>query len=212
MKKVLLLVTGLFLSVFQSKAQYISLGPVAGFGHSWVSNLTGTDRFKASPYLGIGMVYSKDVHWGWGGELAVSHEGYKADMGMNTVTVNPVYLRLPLRAYYFFGPYKSHIRPKVYLGPSFGFKVDEVQYMNGNRLSNSDVIATTYNMHSDMFNSFDVGLNTGAGVNVRLMPGTWLNMDLGYNLGFLDAVDNTANTNNMNQNIRLNVGVLFGLK
>jgi len=212
MKKALLLATGLFLGVFSSKAQYISLGPVAGFGHSWVSNMTGTANFKASPNLGVGMIYSKDPHWGWGAELDVSHEGYKMDMGVNTVAVNPVYLRLPLRAYYFFGPVSSSVRPKVYLGPSFGFKVDEVQYMNGNKMANSDVMATTYNMNSDMFNSFDIGMNAGAGINVKLMRATWLNMDLGYNLGFLDAVNDAANNTNLNQNLRFNAGLLFGLK
>lgn len=212
MKKALVL-AGLLLagSTLQSKAQYISIGPVGSFGHSWVSNMTGTAQFKASPTLGLGLVYSKDNHWGWGAELNVSHEGYRMDNGLNTMAVNPVYLRLPLRVYYFFGKYDSNVRPKIYLGPTFGFKVDEVAYMNGSRMSNTDVM-TVYSMNNDMFNSFDVGLNTGAGVNVRLMKATWLNMDLGYNLGFLDAVDDAAGNYNMNQNLRVNVGLLFGLK
>ena len=218
MKKVLLLGSALVLGLFfktnaqDAKAQYISLGPVFGIGASRISNMPGSENIKASPYLGIGLVYARNAHWGWGGELGISHEGYSTDIGLNTLTVNPVYLRMPLRAYYFFGSYKSAVRPKVYLGPTIGVKLDEVQYMNGNRMVNSDVYTTYYTTNSDQFRTVDIGLNAGGGLNVRLAQGVWLNMDMGYNLGFTDAVADAANNYNVNENMRFNIGVLFGLK
>ena len=66
---------------------------------------------------------------------------------------------------------------------------------------------------SDNFRTFDWGLDAGAGVNVRLARATWLNMDLGYYQGLMDAVKNDAAGNmNMNENLRFNIGVLFGLR
>jgi hypothetical protein len=218
MKKVLLLGSALVLGTFinanaQAKqAQYTSLGPVMGIGSSRITNMAGSENAKFSPSLGVGLVYAKDAHWGWGGELAISHEGYSTNYGINTMSVNPVYLRVPLRAYYFFGDYKSAIRPKVYLGPTFGLKLDEVQYINGTRMNNSDA-TPVYTAGTKQFRTFDLGFNTGAGLNVRLATGVWLNMDMGYNMGFIDAVrDNVNSGYNVNENLRFNAGVLFGLK
>ncbi len=222
MKKVLLLGSALVLGTFlnanaqeaktrQSGVQYTSLGPVIGIGGSRISNMPGSENMKIVPYIGVGLVYARDAHWGWGGELAISHEGYSTDLGLNTMTVNPVYLRMPLRAYYFFGDYKSAVRPKVYLGPTFGVKLDEVQYMNGTKMNNSDV-APLYPTSTNQFRTFDVGFNTGAGLNVRMAKGVWLNMDMGYNMGFIDAVKDAVNSNyNVNENLRFNAGILFGL-
>src|SRR6187549_1846237 len=91
-------------------ASHISLGPVVSLGHSWVSNVPGDRDFKFSPALGIGLVYSRDEHLGFGAQLLVSHEGYKQELMLATstnpsgekvdVTVNPVYLRLPLHLIY----------------------------------------------------------------------------------------------------------------
>lgn len=194
-----------------AQASNVSLGPIAGFGHSWTTNMVNGE-FKPSAQLGLGVVYSRFEHWGWGGDLAVSHEGYtmgRTTNGVyNTMTVNPVYLRLTPKAYYFFGKYGNDIRPKVYLGPSVAYKIDETQYMNGTMLDGgSDAIAVGSTRSGDAINDWDLGLNAGAGVNFRIMPRTWLNTDIGYYHGLLDV----TGTDMMNQNLRLNVGLMFGL-
>ncbi|HXS35489.1 MAG TPA: porin family protein [Flavipsychrobacter sp.] len=208
MKRILLLATTImFATVPQSFAQYISLGPVGGFGTSWVGNMPGTTKFQPSGYLGVGLIYAKNVHWGWGGQLQVSSEGYrKEDMMGDISMVNPVYLRLPLRAYYFFGKQNDNIRPKLYLGPSFGLKLAESSSMSP-YYSDAYIPGA-----SNDFRTFDFGLNAGAGVNIRLVRATWLNLDLGYYQGLTDAVKDPSGNYNVNHNLALNVGVLFGIK
>jgi hypothetical protein len=192
-------------SAKRSQIEYVSLGPIAGFGHSWVSDMDD-QKFKPSVHLGIGLIYSRHEHWGWGADLTVSHEGFKAkdDATDLELSVNPVYLRFTPKAYYFFGNYGDRIRPKVYLGPSVAYKVDERVSLDDERL-NSDEVDMLFG--NDVFSDADLGLTAGAGLNVELKKGVWLNLDGNYYHGLLDVTDE----GNANRYLRLNVGVLFGL-
>lgn len=189
-------------------SMYTSLGPVAGFGHSWVSGKSN-QVFKPTANLGVGFVYSKYEHWGWGANLVASHEGYATEYNWlgNTYrnVVDPVYIRLTPRAFYFFGDYTSTVRPKLFLAPSVGVKVQEDHYMTNETMNQSDV---TYNTNgTSMYKTMDLGAEGGAGVNVKLGRATWLNLDATYYQGVLNA----TKTNNMNQNVRINAGVMMGL-
>lgn len=183
---------------------YISLGPIGGFGHSWTSNMN--NRFKPSAHLGIAMIYSRFEHWGWGTELTASHEGYSTAIGNQTFTYAPTYLRMTPKAYYFFGNYGDNIRPKIYLGPSVAYKVAEDRYVGGP--NNSDIRYT--DRGSYMINDWDLGVDVGAGVNIKVAPYTWLNLDADYYHGLLD-VTRMNGMNNMNRSLRANVGVMMGI-
>jgi len=197
-------------------ASHISLGPVASLGHSWVSNVPGDRDFKFSPALGIGLVYSRDEHLGFGAQVLVSHEGYKQEFLVSTpanpmahkedVTVNPVYLRVPMHVIYFFGDYGDKVRPKIYAGPSIAVRIDETHYYSDNSIRPPEGSPAA----ADVFHRFDAGLSAGAGANVRLSKLTWLNLDLGYYHGLLDVIDNNGSTNS-NRNLRVNVGLMWGL-
>ncbi len=183
---------------------YMSLGPIGGFGHSWTSNMN--NRFKPSAHLGIAMIYSRFEHWGWGTELTASQEGYSTAIGNQTFTYDPTYLRMTPKAYYFFGNYGDNIRPKIYLGPSVAYKVAEDRYVGGP--NNSDVRYT--DRGSYMINDWDLGVDVGAGVNIKVAPYTWLNLDADYYHGLLD-VTRMNGMNNMNRSLRANVGVMMGI-
>lgn len=183
---------------------YISLGPIGGFGHSWTSNMN--NRFKPSAHLGIAMIYSRFEHWGWGTELTASHEGYSTAIGNQTFTYDPTYLRMTPKAYYFFGNYGDNVRPKIYLGPSVAYKVAEDRYVGGP--NNSDIRYT--DRGSYMINDWDLGVDVGAGVNIKVAPYTWLNLDADYYHGLLD-VTRMNGMNNMNRSLRANVGVMMGI-
>ena len=81
------------------------LDPVDGFGHSWVSNMAGGTTFLPSDYLGINFIDLMDTYLALGGQLRASSEGYNLYYYSRQQKVRPEYLRLPLRAYYFFGDY-----------------------------------------------------------------------------------------------------------
>jgi len=108
---------------------YTSVGPVIGLGDSWVTGTGAKQKFNFAPSIGIGLVYSKNQNWGFGGELLVSREGDKEDGTLTGASgessIRPLYLRLPLHVTYFFGKYGDNIRPKIYLGPTFGVKLSE---------------------------------------------------------------------------------------
>ena len=77
-------------------------------------------------------------------------------------------------------------------------------------MTNPYTETTAYNKDNN-FRMFDAGVNAGAGVNIRLMKATWLNLDIGYYQGLTDAVREAAGNYNTNQNLGINAGVLFGL-
>jgi outer membrane protein W len=187
---------------------YISLGPLGGFGHSWTSNMD--NRFKPSAHLGIAMIYSRFEHWGWGTELTASHEGYSTRIGGNgtvqTISYDPTYLRMTPKAYYFFGDYGDNIRPKIYLGPSVAYRLIEDKYVSGPGNAEVRYMNTT----TPMINDWDLGIDAGAGVNIKIAPYTWLNLDADYYHGLLD-VTRWSNINNMNRSLRANVGVMIGI-
>ena len=210
MKKFLTIAIGvLFMAYSSANAQsskrsnidYTSLGPIAGFGHSWLSGMDNQD-FKPSIQLGIGMIYSKYEHLGIGADFSVSHEGYRMENELTNTewTVNPLYLRLTPKLYYFFGEYGALVRPKIYAGPSVAYKIDERVSLNEENLSNEET-------GNDIFNDADLGLTAGAGVNIKIANRTWLNLDGSYYHGLIDVTDN----GNANRNLKINVGVLFGL-
>lgn len=188
-------------------ASYFSIGPVAGFGHNWVSNMSN-QTFKPSGYLGVGALYSKHEHWGVGGLLTASHEGFSQKVykyGNEYVnTIDPTYLRFTPRVYYFFGQYGDNFRPKVYVGPSVAYKVAEDAYID----EPAPMTDGLYTMpEGDIINNFDFGVNAGLGANVKVAKNTWLNFDADYYHG----LTNVTTYNNKSRSVRANVGILFGL-
>jgi outer membrane protein W len=107
---------------------------------------------------------------------------------------------LPLQVTYFFGKFGDRVRPKVYAGPSVAVRVAEQQFYDGDDL----------NLDEDLFSRADFGITAGVGANFRLSRLTWLNVDAGYYHGFVDVIPN-ANDFNGNRNLRLNVGLMWGL-
>jgi|GEM_PF-734491 len=189
-----------------TKSKYTSIGPVVGMGHSWVSGMTNT--FKPSAYLGAGILYSRYEHWGFGGLLTASHEGYSKEVyrfGNTYVnTIDPTYLRFTPRAYYFFGDYGNNVRPKIYAGPSVAYKVVEDQYIEEPR----GFYELTYTRPTgEVFNSWDFGVNAGAGVNIKVAKYMWLNLDADYYHGLL----NVTNADNKNRTLRANAGLMIGI-
>lgn len=197
------------------KASRLSIGVAGSIGHSWVSGLPKNDHrdFKIAPALGIGLTYSHNPHWGYNTQLLVSHEGYQGDVSMSNgriqnMGVNPVYLRMPMNITYFFGKYGDAVRPKIYAGPSLGLKLDEKRYYSEQEPAQGEGTMS----NTDMFRTFDIGVNAGIGANIRMARKTWFNIDAGYYHGLLDAVQNDPNKDfNGNRNVRLNLGIMWGL-
>ena len=165
-----------------------SLGVVGGFGHSFIVPYQDYS-FNSSWDAGLSLVFSPWTHWGIGMDAVYSSEGSAIQKNDVTYKTQLDYVRVPVKAIYFFKTYESDFRPKITLGPSFGFLVNEVNSTNAA--------------------SFDLGANVSAGFNYRLMRAVWFNADVNYYQGLLD-IYSTNSLNDMNGNIRLNLGLSFG--
>lgn len=188
-------------------AQNLSFGPTAGFGHSWSS------YDKPSPYdgmfhpsynIGGKIVYSFVTSWGISADVKFSSEGQTFGIDKDNKIVGRLnYIRVPLQGIYFFGKYGDAVRPKISLGPSFGFAVGGKTKV----YEDGEVISETKT--KDNAETFDFGVTGAIGANFRIAKATWLNADIAYYHGFLDVP--TADVSAKNRGIGINVGVLFPL-
>ena len=204
MNKLMLAGTLLLITTF-SFAQNLSIGPTAGFGHSWINAETGSadNRFHPSYNIGGKLVYSFDSRWGVSADVKFSGEGSTVGTDKDNKFVSRLnYLRVPLQGIYFFGKYGDRIRPKVSLGPSFGFLLGGKTkvYQNGEKIGEVKSV--------DIRKSLDLGATLGGGLNIRLAPATWLNADLSYYLGLVNV---SEEGDAKNRNLGINIGVTFPL-
>ncbi|KYP13104.1 porin family protein [Flavihumibacter sp. CACIAM 22H1] len=184
----------------------LSLGGTAGFGHTWLSNSTNA-RYQPAGNLGLSLIYSTESNWGFGADLKWSIEGGKTSTTNFDNVTRLDYLRIPLKAMYFFGQRGNAFRPKLTLGPSVGFLIggnNKATTYTGNTKTTIETKA------ADFAKSIDIGLAASAGFNYRLVDRTWLNVDLNYYHGLLDVMENPS-IEQRNRNIGINVGVTFGI-
>lgn len=186
----------------------LSLGPIGGFGHSWMSgnNGPGNER-KFEPSLNVGgrLVYSATPKIGFGLDATFRTEGGKFESSTLENRVNLNYIRLDPKVFYFFGKYGQAFRPKIGVGPSFGFLV-------GGKDVTKNATAVTEEFNSkDIYKGFDFGLSALLGFNYRLKNKTWLNVDASYNHGLTNVVKNNIGDAFHNRSLFLNVGVTFGI-
>jgi len=191
---------------FGATAQHLSLGPTAGFGHSWLSDGESASKNRFNPSYNIGgkLVYSTLTNWGFSLDAKFSGEGGTiGDNSDDKTVINLNYIRVPVQAIYFFGKVGNAIRPKVSLGPSFGFLIGgkTKDYENGNLV--------TEVKSKDYVKSFDLGINGAVGLNFRIAKATWLNADISYTHGLTDLSKISGNGDLKQRNLGLNVGVLF---
>jgi outer membrane protein W len=176
----------------------LSFGPVVGANFSRLSDIGGgvDVEFKPGIVAGGQLIYSNVNNWGVGGAVLYSREGVKTNNRDVETKTNITYIRVPLKFHYFFRDNEDNFRPKIFAGPSFGILLDAD--------SKTGDVETDL---GDTFNTFDLGLTAGAGLNARIAEGTWFNLDIGYTYGFLDVAENADGSN---RGITATAGVLFG--
>ncbi|RYE48801.1 MAG: PorT family protein, partial [Sphingobacteriales bacterium] len=110
------------------------------------------------------------------------------------------YIRVPLQGIYFFGDYGQAVRPKISLGPSFGFLVGGE--------TKTDINGQTITFKTkEVAKSFDFGLTGAIGANFRIAEATWLNADIAYYHGLIDASKTIAEIKN--RNIGINIDKVY---
>ncbi len=173
-----------------------SIGPKASFAHSFIMPDKNWEFFPGGA-AGISTVYSPRQTWGLGLDAMYSFEGGKTKQEMNgefELERKLEYIRVPLRAIVFFGKYEDNFRPKISLGPSFGFLLNDENELYPKIAAEP----------------FDLGAELAIGFNQRLWEAVWLNIDLAYYQGFLDVYKDQKEMQ-YNGNLSISAGILFGL-
>jgi hypothetical protein len=165
-----------------------SLGIKGGVGHSFIAPYKNY-AFNTSSNLGLSAVVSPWANWGIGLDAVFSSEGATYKSSDVEFAQQLDYIRIPLKAIYFFRNYEHDFRPKVTLGPSLGILINEKNSFDASML--------------------DLGANASIGFNYRLIRAVWLNADVNYYQGFTDVYTNNS-VKDLNGNIRLDLGVSFG--
>lgn len=210
MKKIM--ISGLLLgSMFMAKAQNLSLGPVIGINHSWLTNSGDNKRFNPGLNIGGTLTYSFNPNWGVGGDLLFSMEGLRTRTGSNpSATTRDAalnFIRLQPKVYHFFGQLGDAVRPKIFVGGSLGAMV------GGNvkttvSANNESADLTAKKPSRDIYKGFDAGLLAGAGINWRMGKAMWLTTDLVYNNGLVD-LSKSDNSWQASRSLSFNVGLTF---
>lgn len=174
----------------------LSIGLKAGYGHSFICTYKNP-VFSPSWDVAISGLYAPWVHWGIQLDAMYSEEGAKfktvvpAPEGTTTriAKVYVDYIRVPLKVVYFCKKYENDFRPKISLGPSVGFLVQQINVRNAEDL--------------------DYGLTGSLGFNYRIARGAWLTVDADYYQGFYDIYQGRSKGDEIGH-ARLNVGFLVG--
>jgi len=194
-----------------AKAQNLSMGPIAGFNHTWMTDMGPNRVFNPGATVGGRLTYSFNPHWGVGADLIGSWEGVKTKVNYpavtNSVDADLVFLRLNPRMSYYFGELGDRVRPTIFGGTSFGALVGGETTTRMYSSSEGPVI-TAKEKSTDNYNTFDAGLFAGVGINYRIGKAIWLNTEAVYNNGLVDLTK-SDNTWSASRGVAFNLGVTF---
>lgn len=203
MKKSILTAIAIIVIAISHAQPIISIEPNVGFGHAWMSGDDDdiNNKYQLAGNFGVAFVYSSENYVGFGVDLKYSIEGANKENNNAAIsrTTRLNYIRIPVKGIYFFRDLGSSFRPKISLGPSFGFLVG----------GKEEIGSVEYDA-KDRYKSFDLGLLANAGFHYNLVRNMWLHFDINYYNGLLDVSE--TQEANRNRSIGVNLGVAFGFE
>lgn len=181
--------------------QYVTFGRAFSFGDAFITDKDVKHGFLLSLTGGLSITYADNEHYGFAADVVYATEGSNSKTaGLAGDIQNKIklgYIRIPLKYIRFLGEYGDPIRPKIFVGPSFGYLV---------------LAETNRDNTIGEFNKFDMGLHIGVGANKIICDRIWLNTDITYTQGILDITKQTFDNNeiNLNGSVRFNISFLLG--
>jgi hypothetical protein len=186
-KKILIAALALCAGTIAAQDARFTIGSKFGFGHSWMMPYSN-NAFYPSWQAGLATAYQFGEHLAFGADALYSSEGVKFVSGDATATEDIDYLRVPLRLMYVMGSDGASFRPRAYVGPTFG-----VLFAEGTG-----------------YRDMDFGANLGLGFSYKLYEDFWITLDGDYYHGLMDIYKGNSEKER-NGNIRLNLGLVFGI-
>jgi hypothetical protein len=216
-------ITCLFVAFFSSELfaqrrnrQVLSIGPKVGAN---LSNFYGdVNNQMMQPGLSAGAIltYSVINTFGVSLEALYSQKGAKFENAPNSTErlnfnrrLN--YVEVPLLARYFLNK-EGDFRPNIFLGPSFGFKLnakDVNRSVTGGTARPEQEITNT-------INPLDVGITGGIGLNFHVQGAMRALLDVRYTHGLSDVAESqsigfAADPRVCNSALTISAGVSFGI-
>lgn len=192
---------------------------VIGVGHSALSkgtienNTVSRTDFHLLEEAGIRIKHIGEKHWGYGGGLFLSKEGFKRDINSPYFRVlklahNATFIRFPFNFYYQGGEKSQPVQSYAFAGLSLGILITDKEIIN-----DANSIAT-FKIFD--YNPISFGIQAGAGIRIRLSKFSELNCDVALYQGLTDDLKKARsfviNTGkNISSNVRLELGILFDL-
>jgi hypothetical protein len=198
-------------TAFVANSQNLSMGPVAGINHSWLTSSGNNKHFNPGLNVGGTLTYSFNPSWGVGADLLFSMEGVKnrseSNLTTNTRDANLNFVRFQPKLIHFFGDLGDAVRPKLFVGGSLGLLAGgSTKTIVSTHDESADVVNKVPS--KDLYRNFDAGVLAGGGINWRIGKATWLNTDVVYNNGLVDLSKNNNNWN-ASRSVSFNLGVTF---
>ncbi|HRH51893.1 MAG TPA: porin family protein [Chitinophagales bacterium] len=185
----------------QLSGQYVTFGRAFSFGDAFITDKDVSHGFLLSLTGGLSITYADNEHYGFAADVVYATEGSNSKTaGVAGDIQNKTklgYIRIPFKYIRFLGKYGDPIRPKIFVGPSFGYLV---------------LAETNRDNSISDFNKFDMGLLIGVGANKIICDRIWLNTDITYTQGILDVTKQTPLNDeiNLNGSVRLKISLLLG--
>ena len=167
---------------------HFTIGSKGGFGHSYLYPYANC-IFHPSWQIGIATMFMGGDHVGLSIDGLYSAEGARFRSGDLEAGISLSYFRLPVKLNYFFRPEAKDFRPKISVGPSFGFLMKENDYK--------------------AYQRFDLGATASAGFSYRILRGFWLHWDAAYYHGLKD-MDLSNKEKDQNANLRMEIALMVG--
>lgn len=186
---------------FEAKAQtkVWSFGPEAGVSLSTYGKDGSDSDFKPGAVGGLFVTYSIINMFGVTAKFLIHQKG--ASFEPNDTKQTLTYVEVPIVGRYFFNR-EGKVRPNIFVGPSFSFLTGVK-----NKVGSND--PEDISSYKNDYNTVDLGVTTGAGVNIRVHNETYLVLDARYLQGFSD-VSKSSDTKVNNHSFALTAGVSFG--
>ncbi len=175
-----------------------SIGPEVGVSISSYGGDAGTNETKVGAIGGLFLTYSIANTFAITSKLLYSQKGAYFPSIDNKQTLN--YFEVPVIGRFFLNK-SGNFRPNIFLGPSFGFLTGVT-----NKVGSADRISDD-NFKSS-FNTFDLGITAGLGLNFLIANETYFIIDARYTHGFSDITKAAGVVNN--NSLGVTAGISFG--
>lgn len=180
-----------------------SMGPEVGVNFSKLGGDADETDYNAGLLAGGFVTYSIRDTYGFTAKILFSQKGAAGGglFGGDDTKLHLKYIEIPVLARVFFNR-EGTVRPNVFLGPSFGF-------LTGAKVKVGDGDYENFDNYDDAFNTFDLGLAAGLGLNIRVAEEMYFIVDARYTYGLSDIVVGSGSANN--QAVAVSAGLSFGI-